>query len=330
MTFLISSQYNEKTMKIAIMTSSEAQQKYLEKRYPQQQTYAAMYSSWLGGIIKDPGLMLVPVDDHLVHRGDGVFEAIKCVEGRVYLLEEHLDRLESSAAKIFLKLPMPRAELREILLETLRVSGLKDAIVRLFLSRGPGNFSTNPADSVGEQIYLIVTTLKALAEEKYQKGVRVGRSHIPPKEAWLARIKTCNYLPNVMMKKEAVDQGLDFTVGFDSENRLTEGSTENMILLTREGKLVHPSLEGILAGTTMKRVFELAAQVPAVRGVETRAISFAEISQAAEVMMVGTTLDVLPVSEFAGTAIGTGSAGPVAKRLRELLVEDIHARGVAV
>ena len=314
-------------MKIAIMSSVEAQQKFLEKKHPAQAAYAAMYSSWLGGIVKDPTLMLVPVDDHLVHRGDGVFEALKCMHKRIYLLDEHLDRLQSSAQKIALALPMSRADLKEIILETVRASGLSEAVLRLYLSRGPGTFSPNPYDSVGSQIYLIVTALKALPEEKYQNGVRVGRSQVPPKEKWLAQIKTCNYLPNVMMKKESVDRKLDFTVGFDESGHLTESSTENMILVTSEGVLVHPKLDQILSGTTMNRVFALAQPLVGqeIRKIEVRPLSEEEILSAREVMMAGTTLDILPVTEYENKKIADGKVGPVAKKLLNLLREDIRS-----
>lgn len=294
-----------------------------------------MYSSWLGGIVKDPSMMLIPVDDHLVHRGDGVFEAFKCQHKRIYLLEEHLDRLEKSAAALSLPWPHSRAEMREIIIQTVRASGLSEAVLRLYISRGPGTFSPNPYDSIGSQMYLIVTALKNLPAEKYEKGARIGKSQVPPKEPWLARIKTCNYLPNVMMKKESVDRGLDFTVGFDAQGFLTESSTENMILLSAEGSLIHPTLQQILSGTTMNRVFELAqALLPSgeIKKIEARNISEKEIQEAQELMMAGTTLDVLPVVEYENRKIASGQVGPVARRLLQLLREDIAQgpRGCAV
>src|SRR6266851_2878773 len=111
--------------------------------------YYAFYSSWFGGIVKNPQLMLLPMDDHMVHRGDGVFEAMKSVSRSVYLLDEHLQRLFISAKKVAMQPPMALDQLKEAILETLRVANQSEATIRIFLSRGPGDFSVNPYDSIG-------------------------------------------------------------------------------------------------------------------------------------------------------------------------------------
>jgi 4-amino-4-deoxychorismate lyase len=316
-------------MSIPLLSSADILKKLDLVHYAQKSTYFAMYSSWYGGIVRDPSLMLVPIDDHLVHRGDGVFEAMKFVHGKVYLLNAHLDRLESSAAQLSLSWPFPRSELVNIIHETLAASGATEAYVRIFMSRGPGGFSTNPYDSVGTQIYVVVTQFKPLPEEKYLHGVRTGKSLVPPKDPWFATIKSCNYLHNVMMKKEAVDRGLDFTLGFDAAGVLTEGSTENIMLVDGAGFLVRPRLHQILKGTTMMRALHLAQDLVAqkvVRGVTEKDLTEADLRGAREAMMVGTTLDVLPVTEFEGAAIGDGKPGFVAQTLRRLIDED--SRGV--
>jgi len=318
---------------IPIFSGDEVLRKLSERKYPAQSSYLAMYSSWLNGITKDPGMMFVPVDDHLVHRGDGVFEAIKIVQNRVYLLDEHLQRLSSSAEAISLALPNPLSEIKEIILECSRVTGVSDAVLRLYISRGPGGFTTNPYDSIGSQMYLIVTHLTPFSDEKYQRGVKLGRSLIPPKEPWLARIKTCNYLPNVMMKEESVDRKIDFTIGFDAHGVITEGSTENVVLVDSKKILVRPKLNQILKGTTMVRTFELAEKLVAkglIVGIEERDLSEVDLLSASEVMMIGTTLDVLPVSEYEGNPIGTGVQGPVAKALLELLRQDMRTGARAI
>ncbi len=313
-------------MSITVLSPSEIQAKLQEKSYPAQKSYLAMYSSWLGGIVKDPGLMMVPVDDHLVHRGDGVFEAIKVVDGRVFLLQEHLERLVASAAQIGLPLPMPMEEMREVILKTTAATGARYAVLRLYVSRGPGGFTTNPYDSVASQMYLIVTSYTPLADEKYLAGVKVGRSQVPPKEPWLAKIKTCNYLPNVLMKKESVDRKLDFTIGIDGQGFLTEGSTENIVLIDKNKNLLRPKLRQILKGTTMMRSFELAQSLLSegfLSSIQEKDLTEKDIFEAREVMMIGTTLDVLPVTEYEGQKIGEGRQGAVSAQLLKLLREDM-------
>jgi 4-amino-4-deoxychorismate lyase len=315
-------------MTIPVLSGTQIIEKLQKHSYDAQCSYLSMYSSWLGGIVKEPGLMVVPVDDHQVHRGDGVFEAIKLREGRFYLLEQHLNRLSSSALALSLPLPMTIDEIRETIFACTEASQAKDAVLRLYISRGPGGFSANPYESIGSQMYLVITSYKPLSDVKYKQGVKVGRSTVPPKEPWLATIKTCNYLPNVMMKKESVDRNIDFTVSFDDRGVLTEGSTENIVLVDANQILVRPRLMQILRGTTMMRTFELAEQLISsghLAGIEERDLNEMDIYSAKEVMMIGTTLDVISVSEYEGQKIGQGEQGPIALKLLNLLSQDMKS-----
>lgn len=314
-------------MKINVLSPSEIHAKLLDRSYPAQKSYLAMYSSWWGGVITDPGLMVVPVDDHLVHRGDGVFEAIKVVHGRAFLLQDHLQRLASSAQQISLPLPMSLEEMREVILKTTALTQSQNAVLRLYISRGPGGFTTNPYDSIASQMYLIVTAFTPYSDEKYQVGVKLGRSQVPPKEPWLAKIKTCNYLPNVMMKKESVDRKIDFTVGIDPDGFITEGSTENVVLVDSQRNLLRPRLRQILRGTTMMRSFELSQQLVAqgvLASIQEKDLTEKDLLAAEEIMMIGTTLDVLPVTEYEGKKVGTGRQGVVAAHMLKLLRADMQ------
>lgn len=271
-----------------------------QKHYAAQGQYWLGYSTWWGGFVENPQLWMVPMDDHLVHRGDGVFEAIKVVAQKPYLLDAHLARLQSSASRLGISMPKAEAEIKEILQQMVKYraqkSGSENGLLRLFVSRGPGSFTTNPYESIGSQFYAVYTELKVLPEEKYTAGVRIGRSQVVAKEGLMAQVKSCNYLINVLNKKEAVDRKLDFVVGFDSAHCLTESSTENIAIVDHQGKLVSPRLENILRGTTMMRTFELAQE----RGwqIEFRDLFESDVLAAQEVMMIGTTLDVLPVQSY--------------------------------
>jgi 4-amino-4-deoxychorismate lyase len=272
--------------------------------------YLAMYSSWLGGIVTDPALMLLPIDDHMVHRGDGVFEAIKVINGGVYLLEEHLDRLTVSASKIDLKIPWSKSELKELILETCRAAFTharadkgQTFTLRLFVSRGPGSFGPSPYDTVGSQFYCILTKAAKISEQKYSSGVSIGKSLIPVKPLWYPTVKSCNYLPNVLMKKESVDRKLDFTVSYTEDGFVAEGSTENIFILDRKGILKHPGLDYVLKGTMLARLFDLAeahTKIPVQRSVD---ISESELLTASGIFMAGTTMDILPVTEYEGKKI---------------------------
>ncbi len=284
--------------------------------------YFAFYSSWFGGITTDPRLMLLPMDDHMVHRGDGVFEALKSINRGLYLFEEHIERLHQSAEAIQLDNPFSMEEIKSVVLQTLQVANRDDVSVRIFLSRGPGNFSVSPYDSVGTQLYVVVLALKPPAEEKYEHGVTICQSTIPVKSSWLATVKSCNYLPNVMMKKEALDRGFDFSINVDDAGFVAEGATENVMIVNHEGKLIHPNFESILRGTMMLRACELANKVGLKA--EARAISLQDLISAREVMMCGTTINILPVSHFEKKIIQDGKPGEVSRQLKQLLDEDMR------
>jgi branched-subunit amino acid aminotransferase/4-amino-4-deoxychorismate lyase len=298
-----------------------------QRRRPYHDGYLAMYSSWLGGIVTDPLLMLHPVDDHLVHRGDGVFETMKCVAGGIYNLHAHLDRLEHSAQAMHLPLPRTREELVELLVETTRAGGESDAVVRLFISRGPGSFGVNPYESIGAQVVVVTTRLGRAFMDLHPEGAVVRSSRVPAKPASYAGIKNCNYHPNVLMAREAVDTGSDFVVSYDEHGRLAESATENVGIVDALGALCFPSLDGILPGTTMLRVCELARTLVnegALRGVAFCGITRDDVRNAREMLVVGTTRNVIAVREYDGAPVGAGVPGPVWRGLSALLDEDMH------
>ncbi|MEI8243434.1 MAG: aminotransferase class IV [bacterium] len=298
----------------------------VHSRQPYQANYFAMYSSLLDGLLTDPVLMQLPVDDHLVHRGDGVFETCKCVAGAIYQLPAHLDRLERSAAAIGIRWPAGMAAVRDLILETARAAGRGACSIRVILARGPGSFGVSPYESPAPALYIVVYGLGRVFMDVHPGGATVRRSRIPAKPAEMAEIKNCNYLPNVLMKREAVDWGVDFVVGYDARGFLTEGPTENAGLVTRGRELVFPRLENILAGTTMLRLAELARvllDAGELRAIEFRDIAEDEVRAAAEVLVVGTTINVVAVRAYEGQPVGEGLPGSVWRRLQTLLEADV-------
>jgi branched-subunit amino acid aminotransferase/4-amino-4-deoxychorismate lyase len=295
-------------------------------RKPYQSAYYAMYSSLWAGITTDPLLMTVPLDDHLVHRGDGVFEAFKCVKGRLYNLPAHLARLADSAFSIFLKIPVDNATLTRLILETIKAGGRPDCTVRVFVSRGPGGFSVSPTQSPASQLYIVAGKLGLPFMQDHPAGARARSSLIPVKPPPFSSIKSCNYMPNVLMKYEAETWGVDFTVSFDENDYLGEGATENAGIITRDRRLIFPLLDRVLKGTTMLRVADLARdemKSGLLKEVAFENITRQAVRDAAEMMVVGTTIDVASVIEFDGQSIGTGKPGPIATRLNELLGRDV-------
>jgi branched-chain amino acid aminotransferase len=286
----------------------------------------AMYSSLTGGITTDPALMGIPADDHLPQRGDGVFESLKCLDGQLYNAEAHLSRLETSCQGIGMTSPISREELLEIICETIRAGGQRDCLIRVLLSRGTGNMGIDPALCNGPKLYVIIYRYSARTENGRLKPATAGLSAIPIKPKSLATIKTCNYLPNVLMKQEAQQKQLDFVVSVDPNGNLAEGATENIGILTPDNELLLPTTDHILAGTTARRALDLAQQLVAeglLSKAETRDISPKMAEQAKEIFIFGTTTDVTPVIQWEGKPVGNGSPGPIAEKLLDLLKSDM-------
>lgn len=285
----------------------------------------AFYSSLAGGIVTDPALMLVPIDDHLVHRGDGVFETMKCVRGGIYLWREHIARLLHSAGAIELASRWDEPALAWIVAQTVRAGGRANALIRVILARGPGSMGINPYDCPEPALYVLVHALRPSFMDLHPEGARLITSSIPVKSGIFATIKSCNYLPNALLKKQAVDAGADFAVAFDENGFVAEGATENVGIVDASGRLRVPGPDRILSGTTMNRALELAE--PLVRdallsGIVRGPITREELQTAREILIFGTTPDVTAVVSLDGRPIGDGKPGPVALALLERLRTD--------
>ena len=290
------------------------------KEFQNSRPYVAMYSSVFRGITKDKELMFLPIDDHMVHRGDGIFEATRFTPGKIFELEAHIDRLYTSAEYVSMRMPWSKQEISAICVSLAEVSGLEKGLLRLFVSRGPGDFSPNPYSTVGSQLYIIATPFNKMDEKYYTNGASLLITDQPIKSGFFPKVKSCNYLPNVLLKKEAVDKKFDFIVNKTADGYLAEGPTENILVLNQKGQLLAPKFDYTLRGTTLLRTLETAKtlqQELQLASVGLAHISEQELLQAKEVMMVGTTLGVLPITRLNSTKIP--GPGPVAQRLNEEL-----------
>lgn len=294
------------------------------RELPHMQNYLGFYSSWLGGYFKEPWAMMLPMDDHGFHRGDGIFEAVRMTD-RAYLdLVPHLQRLEQSALAIEMTLPWTLQEIQDICIQLGRLCDTPMGILRLYVTRGPGGFSPNPYEAVGHQLYAAVTRMKPPPPEIYTKGIRAMLSTVEPKDERWSRIKSCNYLPNVMMKKECVDKGYDFALAVDSRGRVCEGATENLLILNAGGDILVPRFDYTLRGTTVRTVMRLAEKLrPSglVRDIRLADLTVEDVRTAREAAFVGTTLGVLPVNSLDGKPIGSGGAGELMQKLQAILIE---------
>ena len=297
----------------------------LRERQPVK--FSAFYSSQLGGIVTDPALMVLPFDDHMVHRGHGIFDTAGLVAGRIYDLEAHLDRFLGSAERSRLKLAGSRAEMRDIIIRTTAASGVRDGAIRYWLSSGPGNLDLAPAAGATPGFFVIVFGGLAYPQRWYSEGLKVMTTTYPIKPPLYAITKATNYLPNVLMQMEAKEAGLDNGVFIDEKGFVGESSNMNLAFVTRDGVLRHPRFVHVLAGCTSLRLLELAPQLHSsglLTGVEVCDIPVADARAAREMLLLGSSIKVAPIVEWDGQPIGTGAPGPVARALLDLLENDMR------
>ncbi len=289
--------------------------------------YWAFYSSQLGGIVTDPALMILPFDDHMVHRGHGVFDTAAIVEGKIYDLEAHLDRFVRSARTSKLSVPT-REEMRAIIVRTTAMSGKRDGSIRYWASSGPGSLGLTPAAGAEPGFFVMIFAGLSYPETWYSEGLRVMTTTYPIKPPLYAVTKSTNYLPNVLMQMEAQQSGLDNGVFVDEAGHVGESSNMNVAFVTEDGILKHPKFDHILSGCTSLRLLELAAALKTpklIRDVRVCDIPVVEARAAREMMLFGSSVKVAPVVEWDRKPVGDGKPGLVARALRELLVQDMRS-----
>jgi 4-amino-4-deoxychorismate lyase len=301
-----------------------AELRALRARQPVE--FSAFYSSQLKGIVTDPSLMVIPFDDHIVHRGHGIFDTAAIVAGNIYDLDAHLDRFLLSAERSKLTLPGSREEMTDIIVQTAAASGRRDGSIRYWLSSGPGSLELTPARGAEPGFFVMIFGGLSYPERWYTEGLRVMTTTYPIKAPLYAITKATNYLPNVLMQMEAKEKGFDNGVFID-EGNVGESSNMNVAFVTRKGTLVHPKFDHILSGCTSLRLLELARthqDKAQVTGVEVRNISVAEARGSREMLLLGSSIKVAPVVQWDDQVIADGKPGPVSRALLQLLEQDMR------
>ena len=314
--------------RIPIFSADDAIRRLRQTVHSKANNFYAMYSSVLGGIVTDPALMVLPLDDHMVHRGHAVFDTATLTHGMLYQLDPHLDRLIKSADGARIPSPFPRERLRQIILETAAASGRHEGSVRYWLSAGPGGYGLGPAECVGSSFYVIVFKQEAYPESYYQQGIKLITSQVPIKPPLFARIKSTNYLPNVLVVVEAKDRGADNGVFIDQRGMVAESSNMNVAFVTKDRVFRHPPFDAILSGITIQRVLDFAQrllQTGVLKAVRLADIPVEEGRGAAEMMLIGSSIKIAPVVEWDGQKIGDGKPGLVTTKLLEMWNEDARS-----
>ncbi|MEW6183012.1 MAG: branched-chain-amino-acid transaminase [Bacillota bacterium] len=253
----------------------------------------------------------VSVFDHGLLYGDGVFEGIRAYHGRVFKLQAHLNRLYESAKSILLEIPLDRKQMQEVVLESCRRNNIRDGYIRLVVTRGKGDLGLDPNKCSKPTVFCIAATIQLYPQELYEKGLDVvtvsTRRNIP--EALNPRIKSLNYLNNILAKIESHLTGAQEAIMLTTDGYVAEASADN-IFIVKNGTLITPPLFlGALEGITRNTVLDLAREKGIA--VEEKVFTRHDIFIADECFLTGTGAEVIPVVKVDARPIGDGHPGPV-------------------
>ena len=272
----------------------------------------------------------VSVFDHGLLYGDGIFEGIRFYNGRVFRLEQHLERLWNSARSICLDIPMTRQEMTEALLETIRQNHLRDGYIRLVVTRGVGNLGLNPEQCKNPSVIIIAATIALYHEDFYRKGlsiVTVATRRSNPASLNPA-VKSLNYLNNVMARIEANLASADEALMLNDAGNVAECTADNVFIIKHSQIFTPPTTAGALEGITRSVVSDIAGEfdIKVIEADFTRH----DIFVADECFLTGTAAEIVPVVKADGRIIGNGKPGPITTRIIARFREMTHQTGTPI
>lgn len=283
---------------------------------------------YISGKLYDKADAKISVYDHGLLYGDGVFEGIRAYSGRVFKLDRHVERLYESATAIHLAIPMSQEDMADAIVDTIKANKLSDAYVRVVVTRGAGSLGLDPRKTTDPQVIIIADTISLYPEELYESGLKIvtaGTIRNHP-QALSPRVKSLNYLNNIMAKIEGTNAGCLEALMMNHKGEVAECTGDNIFVVKRGELITPPVTAGILEGITREAVIDLA------RGsgiaVHERSMDRHDIYTADECFLTGTAAEVIPVVECDSRPIGSGSPGPITKELRRHFMA--HVRGEVI
>ncbi|MFO7263192.1 MAG: branched-chain-amino-acid transaminase [Bacillaceae bacterium G1] len=272
----------------------------------------------------------VSVFDHGFLYGDGIFEGIRCYEGNVFRLDDHLKRLYESALSIMLEIPLSFEEMKAAVVETIRKNQLKNSYIRLVVSRGEGDLGLDPRNCKKPNVIIIADQIKLYPQELYDNGMEIvtipTRRNIP--DALNPKIKSLNYLNNILAKIEAARAGVMEALMLNTEGYVCECTGDNVFIVKNGRVMTPPTYLGALDGVTRRVIMEICRDL----GVECSEQPFTrhDVFVADECFLTGTAAEIIPVTKLDGRPIGTGKPGPMTKRLIEEFRKRVTVEGTPV
>ncbi len=268
----------------------------------------------------------ISVFDHGLLYGDGVFEGIRCYNGNIFKLSEHIDRLYDSAKAISMEIQLTRDELKDAVINTLKANNLKDSYIRLIVTRGVGKLGLNPFLCEESQVIIITDFIQLYSKELYEKGldaiiVPTIRNH---SDALNPNVKSLNYLNNILAKIECINAGATEGIMLNKDGYVAEGTGDNIFIVKDNGIITPPTTAGILIGITRNVVIELANE--AGMTVKEEQLTRDDLYNADECFLTGTAAEIIPVVNLDGRKIASGRPGKITfsllKKYQELTTQS--------
>jgi len=282
---------------------------------------------FINGQFVDENEAVISVFDHGFLYGDGIFEAFRAYNGKIFQFDEHMNRLYDSARIIDLEIPLPKAEFKKIVIEAVKKSGYKDCYVRPQVTRGVGALGHDPSTCKKPTVIVYVTPTPVMKKSRSIRTV-VSPYRRPPAFVLPPESKTTHYLNNILAKMEAKKKGADDAILLDVRGFVSEGCAWN-IFLVKNGCVSTPSItSSILKGITRDAVIHLLGEV-AIQ-VQERDISLSELFTADEAFGTGTASEITPIIEINGRTVGDGAPGPVTINVEERFKKLIEKAGTPV
>jgi branched-chain amino acid aminotransferase len=285
---------------------------------------------YIDGEILDEADAKISVFDHGLLYGDGVFEGIRMYNGRVFRLEEHIDRLYDSARVILLDIGIDKQAMTAAVLDTIRANGLTQGYVRLVVTRGVGSLGLNPFQCPKASVIVIAANITLYAPEKYEDGLKVVTcsTRRPTPAALSPSVKSLNYLNNVMAKVEAIHAEADEGLMLNEQGYVAECTGDNVFVI-HDGKITTPPVSaGSLPGITWKVIFDIAREKGV--SIEEKQMTRYEIYTADEAFLTGTAAEVIAMVSLDRRPIGDGKPGKLTAEFIARFREIANSTGTQI
>lgn len=332
-----------------VLTDAQVLERFKAKR--SQLPFYSFYNSYLGGIVTDPSLMLIPLDDHMCHRGHAVFDTAAVEKGHLYRADIHIARLLRSAEAAKIQHPFTAVFIKDAIKATATAGRNGTCSIRMWITAGPGDFSYAPAGCTEACLYVIAFAwfpMPAITNALHERTVPTSR--IALRGAPIGTMKSSNYLANVLLHLDAKERGGVFGLWVEepapeqavvgasgsgegvrppqeggvvvASRRATvkEGPVNSIVIVRKDGSVATPPAHDILLSCTAKRVLEILAAEG--RRAEYEVLTVGDVLDAAEAFFVGGDTHVMPIGHLDGAPIGSGMSGPIAIRVHDTLERE--------